>query len=70
MARKDPHPWFYPMNRRVITTAVCAGWVAFEVLVSGDQGLWFWLALASLAYAVWSFFLSGQYSGEPPADET
>lgn len=63
------HPWFAPLSRRVITTLVCVGWVIFELLAQSEQGFWLWLAVIASAYALWSFFLSGQYSGEPPADE-
>ncbi len=64
-----PHPWFYPLSRRVITTAICIGWLAFEIVINDEQGFWFWLALFASCYAVWSFFLSGQYRGDPPAKE-
>ena len=64
------HPWFEPLSRRVITTLVCVGWLIFELVIQSEQGIWLWLAVFASVYAIWSFFLSGQYRGEPPADET
>lgn len=67
------HPWFAPRGRRVAVTAICALWLVFES-VYDPFALWFWLALAALAYALWDFFLSGNYRGtaagtpgQPPA---
>ena len=54
------HPWFEPRPRRVGVTILCAFWLAFES-VYAPGALWFWLALAALAWAVWDFFLSGNY---------
>lgn len=54
------HPWFQPLYRRVLTTLVCALWLVLEA-VFAPGGLWFWLALAACAYALWDFFLSGHY---------
>ena len=54
------HPWLRPRHRRVLVTLVCALWLAFESVYE-PGALWFWLALAALAYALWDFFLSGNY---------
>ncbi|HEX6143856.1 MAG TPA: hypothetical protein VFZ01_14150 [Geminicoccaceae bacterium] len=40
---------------------ICALWLIFESVYE-PFSLWFWLALAALAYALWDFFLSGHYS--------
>lgn len=62
------HPWFRPLGRRVVVTLICALWLLFES-VYAPGALWFWLALAALAYALWDFFLSGNYrSPEGSAD--
>lgn len=54
------HPWLRPRHRRVLTTLACALWLAFESALAPGS-LWFWLALAATAWAVWDFFLSGNY---------
>jgi hypothetical protein len=54
------HPWLEPLHRRVGITLLCAGWVGFE-LWQGTGSLWLWLALGALGYALWDFFLSGNY---------
>ena len=56
----QPHPWLKPLYRRVVTTLFCLAWVGFE---SWQElgGIWFWLALVATAYAIWDFFLSGNY---------
>jgi hypothetical protein len=48
----------------VLTTLVCALWVAFETWHE-PGGIFFWLMLAATAYATWDFFLSGNYR-QPP----
>jgi hypothetical protein len=60
------HPWLKPLPRRVAVTLFCAGWVAFEIW----QQSTFWLiaALGVLAYAIWDFFLSGNYRRTEGAD--
>jgi hypothetical protein len=60
----QPHPWLRPPDRRVLTTLVCALWVAFETWHE-PGGIFFWLMLAATAYATWDFFLSGNYR-QPP----
>ncbi|MDQ2696952.1 MAG: DUF3329 domain-containing protein [Pseudomonadota bacterium] len=59
-----PHPWLQPLHRRVLTTLVCAGWLIFELFQ--QEPLWLFLAFAMTAYAVWDFFLSGNYAAKPP----
>ena len=54
------HPWLRPLHRRIATAAACGLWVLFE-LWQDPQGMWFLIALACTGYAVWDFFLSGQY---------
>ena len=55
------HPWFEPCGRRLAVTAICGLWLLFESVYE-PFSLWFWLALAALAYALWDFFLSGNYA--------
>ena len=43
------------------TLAACAVWVAIEVWLE-PGGLWFWIALVATGYALWDFFLSGNYA--------
>jgi len=59
----EPHPWLEPLYRRVLVTAFCVGWLLIEFRLE-PGGLWFWLAAAATAYAVWDFFLSGNYRGK------
>jgi len=54
------HPWLEPLHRRVVTTLFCVAWLAFESWFAPGT-LWFWLALAATAWAIWDFFLSGNY---------
>jgi len=56
----QPHPWLKPLYRRVLTTLVCLAWVGFEAWQE-IGGIWFWLAVGATAYALWDFFLSGNY---------
>ncbi len=50
-------PFFVPLWRRVVVTAICLGWALFE-LVSGEP---FWAILfgAMGVMALWQLFLSG-----------
>lgn len=61
-------PWFQPLYRRVIITAVCAGWFVFEMIIDDPLGIWGMLAIAVTVIAVWSFFLSGEYREKPATD--
>lgn len=57
----QPHPWLQPLYRRVLTTLVCVFWVGFEAWQEPGS-LWFWIVLFAAGYALWDFFLSGNYS--------
>jgi hypothetical protein len=57
-----PHPWLQPFPRRVAVAAICALWLALEAW-HAPGGIWFWLALAATGWALWDFFLSGNYRG-------
>jgi len=59
------HPWLRPLYRRVLTALAAGLWLAFESWVA-PGGLWFWLALGFTGYAIWDFFLSGNYREAPP----
>lgn len=61
------HPWLNPLHRRVVTTAVCAAWLVFELFQ--QERLWLFLAACMTAYAVWDFFLSGHYPTEDAAGD-
>ena len=63
-----PDPWFQPLYRRIIITAVCAGWLVFEMIIDDPLGIWGLVAVAALAMAVWSFFLSGEYRKKATPD--
>lgn len=54
------HPWLVPLRRRVATTVVCVVWLGFESVFEPGS-LWFWLALGATGWALWDFFLSGNY---------
>jgi hypothetical protein len=56
----EPHPWLKPLSRRVGVVVACLAWLGFETYYD-IGGLWFWLALGATAYAIWDFFLSGNY---------
>ena len=61
-------PWFEPLYRRVIITAICAGWLVFELIVDDPLGIWTMIAVLVTGLAVWSFFLSGDYRNRPASD--
>lgn len=61
----QPHPWLEPLHRRVLTTLVCVAWVAFE-LWQDPGGIWLLIGLGVTGYAVWDFFLSGNYRNSKP----
>ena len=50
------HPWFIPLWRRVVVTAVCAFWTVMEVFTGGP----FWLILFGglTAFCIYSFFFA------------
>lgn len=58
--KSEPHPWLEPAYRRVGVTLFCAIWLGFESW-NEPGSLWFWLAILALGWAVWDFFLSGNY---------
>ncbi len=62
-------PWFQPPLRRILITAVCAGWLIFELTLGDEElGLWAMIAGAVTGLAVWNFFLSGDYRQKPAGD--
>jgi hypothetical protein len=42
----------------------CGLWLAFEAYYE-PGGIWFWLVLGVTLYALWDFFLSGNYRDAP-----
>lgn len=71
MFSSEPHPWFQPLYRRILTFAVCVGWLILEL--TGEQSFWLVLAAGMTGYALWEFFLSPTYRGggkaAPPTQE-
>lgn len=59
------HPFYKPLWRRIVITAICAAWTAYEVFFGGD-GMWLVFAAGMTAYAVWTFFIAWP-KDEPPA---
>ncbi|MEM8949552.1 MAG: hypothetical protein AAGA21_21470 [Pseudomonadota bacterium] len=43
-------------------TVACAAWLGFEIWLEPGS-MWFWLLLIALGWAIWDFFLSGNYDG-------
>lgn len=56
MIKDNEHPFFKPLWRRVAVVAVCAAWAVFE-FATGTP-LWGMIALAFMAYAVWTFLIN------------
>ena len=69
MFSSEPHPWFIPLYRRVITMAICVAWLVFELV--GQQPFWLIMAGAVNVYAIWEFFLGPSYrgAGKSPATD-
>lgn len=59
MFSSEPHPWFMPLYRRILTMAFCVAWLIFELV--GEQSFWLILAGAVNGYALWEFFLGPNY---------
>ena len=57
-------PFYRPLWRRVVITAVVALWLAFEIY--NQSGLWIGIAAAMLCYALWTFFLSWPKTPDNP----
>lgn len=55
----EPHPWFQPLHRRVLTMVVCLILLGIELYA--QDPLWLAIAVGINAYAVWHFFLSDDY---------
>lgn len=53
------HPWLEPLYRRVLTLAVCVAWLVYELFQ--QEPFWLLMAGTFTGYAVWDFFLSGNY---------
>ncbi|SIN99255.1 hypothetical protein [Vannielia litorea] len=56
------HPWFGPLWRRVLVTALCFAWAAFE-LAMGSPG-WALLFAAAGAWCGYQFFVVWEDPGE------
>lgn len=54
------HPMLQPLGRRIIATLVCVAWVGLEAWFEPD-GIWLLVALGATGFALWDFFLSGNY---------
>ena len=57
MANKADREFFRPMWRRIAVVALLAAWLGYEAMFVGEQ-LWIMIVGATLAYAVWTFFLN------------
>ena len=57
-------PFYKPLWRRIVITAIVALWVAFEIYQGG--GFWLVIAVAMLCYALWIFFLSWPKTPDNP----
>lgn len=70
MARQteQQHPFYKPLWRRVMIVAVIFFWLCFEIYTSSSE-IWIVLALAMLAYAVYTFFLTWP-KDDPPGQNT
>jgi len=55
--KEQGHPFYKPLWRRVVITAVVLFWFVFE-LITGGIGIWSFMAFAMLVYAVYLFFLT------------
>ena len=60
MIKSAPHPWLDPLYRRVGVVLFICAWLAVEFWTE-PGGLWFWMMVAVLAWAIWDFFLAGNY---------
>lgn len=57
-------PFYKPLWRRIVITAIVALWVAFEIYQG--SGFWLVIAVAMLCYALWIFFLSWPKTPDNP----
>ena len=60
MFKSEPHPWLEPIGRRIGVTVLCALWLGFE-LWTDPSSIWSMLAVFASGWAIWDFFLSGNY---------
>lgn len=51
------HPFFKPLWRRILVTALVIVWAAFEFLFPREP-MWMVLSGGLVAYSVWVFFLT------------
>jgi hypothetical protein len=54
------HPMLRPLGRRIAVTLVCVAWAGLEAWFEPD-GVWLPVALGATGFALWDFFLSGNY---------
>lgn len=62
MANTADKQFFKPLWRRVAVVAILAAWLAFEAIFVGET-MWIVIIGATLAYAVWTFFLGWREDG-------
>ncbi len=50
------HPFFLPLYRRILTTAVCALWLTMELIYGGP----FWALLFGVLtlWCIWEYFIA------------
>lgn len=67
-SKEQQHPFYKPLWRRVTIVAVIALWLCFE-LYMGSGGIWLAMAAGSLAYAVYTFFITWPKDAGPQDGE-
>ena len=63
---EQQHPFYKPLWRRIAIVVVILSWIAME-LYFGERGIWLWLAVAFLAYAIFAFFINFPKDDGKPA---
>ena len=54
--RESDVNFFRPLWRRVLVSAICVAWFAFEAVYSHDQ-LWMAMSGVAVVYCAWNLFL-------------
>jgi hypothetical protein len=62
MANKSDQEFFRPLWRRVAVVAALAVWLGFEAIFVRET-MWIVIIGGTLAYAVWTFFISWKDEG-------
>ena len=54
---ENKHPFYKPLWRRIVIVLTIMAWLGFE-LYQRNSGMWMAIAAATLAYAVYTFFIA------------